>query len=331
MSLTDAFRDPDHIHVSLYQIWPGKNRFFLGGTTQCGPWDDCGYNVCLLTTILAPCIFFFIVPAIDIWKDISPWLVGAIAALFLLTLALLSAVSYTDPGYIPRKEIRLALGIHASVNTALGIACNATTDEVLYATESAGYGLKIHNEFDEREYLTADLLDKGYKYCETCKIIRPPRASHCSDCNNCVLRLDHHCPFVNNCIGRRNYMFFGMFMLASVLLGLVVVFALILWWAGGNVDIRSSLAVTIVAFVVGGAACLVLLAGLGLMLYHVYLHLVGKTTREHLTGRVPQNSENVNNPWLSSGSFLSRPPRLYPAMWTPIRIPIWRETPPTVV
>ena len=43
------------------------------------------------------------------------------------------------------------------------------------------------------------------KYCETCKIFRPPRTSHCTTCNNCIMVMDHHCPFVNNCIGKRNY------------------------------------------------------------------------------------------------------------------------------
>ena len=40
------------------------------------------------------------------------------------------------------------------------------------------------------------------RWCQTCRVWRPPRASHCSQCNRCFYRFDHHCPVTGTCIAK---------------------------------------------------------------------------------------------------------------------------------
>ncbi|KAJ1803812.1 Eukaryotic peptide chain release factor GTP-binding subunit [Coemansia sp. RSA 2523] len=60
------------------------------------------------------------------------------------------------------------------------------------------------------------------KYCTTCRIYRPPRASHCRSCDNCVEHEDHHCIWLNNCIGRRNYRYFYSFLFSITTVALYI-------------------------------------------------------------------------------------------------------------
>ena len=59
--------------------------------------------------------------------------------------------------------------------------------------------------------------------CSTCKIIRPPGASHCSTCNNCVLNFDHHCVFISSCVGKRNHKYFFIFLFFGSITSLFII------------------------------------------------------------------------------------------------------------
>ena len=70
---------------------------------------------------------------------------------------------------------------------------------------------KNENENDEKNKAIPRIYTE--RKCPTCNIIRPPGASHCGECNNCVLDFDHHCVFVSNCIGKRNHKYFYLFLI----------------------------------------------------------------------------------------------------------------------
>ena len=85
------------------------------------------------------------------------------------------------------------------------------------------------NKIDEKN---KEIIPRIYteRKCETCNIFRPPGASHCSECDNCVMDFDHHCYFVSNCIGKRNHKYFFLFLFFgtnlafySIVLNLIVI------------------------------------------------------------------------------------------------------------
>ncbi|CAD8143448.1 unnamed protein product [Paramecium pentaurelia] len=136
------------------------------------------------------------------------------------------------------------------------------------------------------------------RHCDTCDIYRPLRASHCSDCNNCVLVFDHHCPFVNNCIGKRNYRYFFSFLISIFAFALAVVISSLLCLSTVN-DYQDQKTLVILFLVPVIIASLVVFI---FFLFHVFLRITGKTTREKLKQISKTGDEDFD--WLNLNDSL---------------------------
>jgi hypothetical protein len=179
----------------LWQIWPGQNQFCCGGQCMKGPKADrrCYYFTWL--SIVSVNAFFFVEVAPYLWRGLSPSIPAVAAYLFVSSCVFLLLTTYTEPGIIPRKAVFELTGPVPAIYTPQVV--DIDKDQGIF-----------------------------YKYCDTCKIFRPPRAHHCKLCDNCVELFDHHCSWVNNCIGKRNYCYFLSFLCSLLFLGICNLFGM---------------------------------------------------------------------------------------------------------
>ncbi|CAM5133391.1 unnamed protein product, partial [Natator depressus] len=146
-------------------------------------------------------------------EKITPAIPAIGGILFFFVTGTLLRTSFSDPGVLPRATPDEAADLERQIGN---------TEDIANGSSSGGYRPPPR---------TKEVIINGQtvklKYCFTCKIFRPPRASHCSLCDNCVERFDHHCPWVGNCVGKRNYRFFYMFILSLSFLT-VFIFAFVI-------------------------------------------------------------------------------------------------------
>eukprot|EP00397_Hematodinium_sp_SG-2012_P023238 GEMP01024135.1.p1 GENE.GEMP01024135.1~~GEMP01024135.1.p1 ORF type:complete len:346 (+),score=38.39 GEMP01024135.1:78-1115(+) len=281
----------------VYERWAasGSNtRFFCNGRLMTGPRIDVGYNICAWGCILLPSIFYCYYCAPSLWQDenlrIFPILTAIVLVMCIIFFLL---TSFSDPGIIPRDSIqRLSPGLDQLINRTIG-----------YEPPEMGQDVAP---------LTREHVDQGFRYCRTCEIIRPPRASHCSDCNNCVMRFDHHCPFVNNCVGQRNYSFFSAFLLSLVCLGFCVVVGIGLFLNNSmNNEKQNKISrrtLLILTFAIGIPTLLLFIATCCFCMCHTFLVARGRTTREFLRpGNVVNAPMNRGTLFAARGVSFVRP------------------------
>mmetsp|Transcript_19788 Transcript_19788/g.54539 ORF Transcript_19788/g.54539 Transcript_19788/m.54539 type:complete len:407 (-) Transcript_19788:15-1235(-) len=258
----------------LYQVWPSANLLCCGGFFITGGSDEYyGPVICVWMSILLPCGPYFAIIFPNLLRRGAYAFPIASLVVFLTTVGLLIATSSTDPGIIPRREVILATKAAADLEAALGYDCLDTRGDPRFL----------------EAVVPSELQAKGYRWCRTCRIIRPPRASHCAVCDNCVLRFDHHCPFVNNCIGQRNYHFFFGFITSTLVLVVLVVPADLVYFSllapevsmPPMTRVSSGLWLVFVLLILGGMVVIfAAMLSLVMWLYHLFLISRGKTTKE---------------------------------------------------
>ncbi|XP_037341870.1 palmitoyltransferase ZDHHC14 isoform X2 [Pungitius pungitius] len=175
-----------------WESFPGRNKFYCNGRIMMAKQTGVFYLTLIL--ILVTCGLFFTFDCPFLARQLTPVIPVVGGVLFLFVLGTLLRTSFSDPGVLPRANPDEAADLERQIDVANG---------------STGYRPPPRTKEVVINGQTVKL-----KYCFTCKIFRPPRASHCSLCDNCVERFDHHCPWVGNCVGRRNYRFFYMFILS---------------------------------------------------------------------------------------------------------------------
>lgn len=149
--------------------------------------------------ILIPGIIFLSSPGAYFARELP--FVPLLSLLFLISsLTFQTITSTTNPGFLPRQDPPFAKGPRG----APSIVCAMQQDPTkISAIDKGNFEIQLGGRLIK------------LKYCKTCLILRPPRGSHCADCDVCVEKFDHHCPWVGNCIGKRNYKYFIGFLYST--------------------------------------------------------------------------------------------------------------------
>ncbi|XP_057651416.1 palmitoyltransferase app [Diorhabda carinulata] len=262
-----------------WEIFQGRNRFYCNGRLMTAPHSGVFLLTLCLITFTSMLFFIFDCKYLAENVTIAIPIIGVL--LFLFTMSSLLRTSLSDPGIIPR----------------------ASSEEAAYVEKQ----IEVTNSANSPTYRppprTKEVLIKGQtiklKYCFTCKIFRPPRASHCSLCDNCVDRFDHHCPWVGNCVGRRNYRFFYMFIVSLAFLA-VFIFACavahLILMTKDDREFLDAVKESPPSVIVAVVCFFSVWSILGLAGFHTYLTTSNQTTNEDIKGSFTskRGQENFN-------------------------------------
>ncbi|XP_018589277.2 palmitoyltransferase ZDHHC9 [Scleropages formosus] len=257
---------------------PGKNTFCCDGRVMMARQKGVFYLTVALITGTCALFFGFECPYLAV--HLSPAIPVFAVLLFLFVMAVLLRTSFSDPGVLPRALPEEATFIEMEIEAANG---NVPAGQ---RPPPRIRNVEINNQIVK------------LKYCYTCKIFRPPRASHCSICDNCVDRFDHHCPWVGNCVGRRNYRYFYLFTLSLSLLTIYIftfdiVHVVLRSMDSSFVNTLKETPGTVLEVLI---CFFTLWSVVGLTGFHTYLISMNQTTNEDIKGSW-SGKNRVQNPY----------------------------------
>ena len=129
-----------------------------------------------------------------------------------------------------------------------------------------------------------------FTYCGTCYHFRPPRTSHCAECDNCVENFDHHCFWMGTCVGKRNYrifvilLFLSNFLLVFLLISSV---CFVIYEFKNQKGEKKNIYISIVLFLVDIFIIIMYLIFFFMKLFIVHINLIinGKTFYEEIKNK----------------------------------------------
>ncbi|XP_067853106.1 palmitoyltransferase ZDHHC9 [Heptranchias perlo] len=265
-----------------WQKLPGRNTFCCDGRIMMARQKGVFYLTVFLIVGTSALFFGFECPYLAI--HLSPAIPVFAIVLFIFVMAMLLRTSFSDPGVLPRAEPDEAAFVEMEIEAANG---NVPAGQ---RPPPRIKDIQINNQIIK------------LKYCYTCKIFRPPRASHCSVCDNCVERFDHHCPWVGNCVGKRNYRFFYLFTISLSFLTVYIFAFDIVHVALRSVDngFLNTLKDTPGTVLEVVICFFTLWSVIGLSGFHTYLIALNQTTNEDIKGSW-SGKNGIHNPYSHDG------------------------------
>ncbi|KNC97509.1 uncharacterized protein SPPG_07424 [Spizellomyces punctatus DAOM BR117] len=296
-------------------------KFFTG--------KDRGIFFVGLVLITLPCVLFsvFVIPQ---FSQGSAAVIAVFVWIWAVTKASMFRTSFSDPGYLPKNlepepqvtadstgafEPHPPAPSHTYQPTNIGQSSVSYPPGSLPQPQTSSTSLPRSYPFitpsnaaqrtaiysPEPRIVQIGHTSMTLKYCTTCHVWRPARASHCSSCDRCVNNHDHHCPWMANCVGKRNYRYFYSFLCSCSALALYIfAFSLAGLLKTSRDGTRSdnseeggflwairrepvNLVLMVYCFLIGWSV-------VGMSCYHTFISCNGVTTHEQLKQHVHEQT-----------------------------------------